>query len=465
MPRASPAPATRVSRPPPIERDDAYKITRYAVLFLVCFFNLALLYVIETPAGLEDTIINVMKVDTAQYTLLFSVLAWPNTILCVINGFVVDRVLGLALGYVFFICIVTLGQLLFAAGAFLNLFWVMLAGRFVIGLGSETLYFLGQVFYTIWFKGGNINLAYTLGMSSGRLGGLIALSAQEFLNDQFDFVRNPRYRLGITLLVGFCLMILGLAAGLCVSILQKWRDKSNDKSKATQNKSNMLLSCSFTRSIKFWLSVGIIAAVYCVLAAIAIIGQKFYLHKFGFTIVFASIVNSLMFGGVILISPLLGLLIDTAGYQLYWALCGIVLLLISCISLAGSLPHMSYLPLLVCVVTSVAYGINVSAIWSLPSFLVNDNETTTAYCMVGSFANLFLSVVEIVTGVLVDDEGYLVTFIFICYLIDFGIILLFCLFLVDLFSESNKLNLSGSEKRAKSKMEKRLRNGPSNHIN
>ncbi len=74
-----------------------------------------------------------MKIDTAQYTLLYSLYSWPNVILSVFGGFLLDRVFGIRIGTVVFSALIVLGQVIFALGGFVNSFAVMLVGRFVFG--------------------------------------------------------------------------------------------------------------------------------------------------------------------------------------------------------------------------------------------------------------------------------------------------------------------------------------------
>ena len=51
-----------------------------------------------------------MNVDTTQYTLLYSLYSWPNVILSLIGGVLIDRVLGVRIGTLVFSLLITLGQ-------------------------------------------------------------------------------------------------------------------------------------------------------------------------------------------------------------------------------------------------------------------------------------------------------------------------------------------------------------------
>ena len=74
-----------------------------------------------------------MRIDTAQYSLLYSLYSWPNVILSIFGGFLLDRVFGIRLGTVVFSAFICLGQVIFALGGFINSFPTMLVGRFVFG--------------------------------------------------------------------------------------------------------------------------------------------------------------------------------------------------------------------------------------------------------------------------------------------------------------------------------------------
>ena len=75
----------------------------------------------------------VMKVDNTKYTILYSIYSWPNVILSIFGGFLLDRVFGIRIGTVVFSAFICIGQFVFALGGIVNKFWVMIVGRFIFG--------------------------------------------------------------------------------------------------------------------------------------------------------------------------------------------------------------------------------------------------------------------------------------------------------------------------------------------
>ena len=94
-------------------------------------------FVYDTPGGLEETIIQVMKVDSTQYTLLYSLYSWPAIVTALLSGVIIDRFLGLGTEIVIVVVLATVGLIIIDLGCFINTYWLMLLGCFVLGIGAE----------------------------------------------------------------------------------------------------------------------------------------------------------------------------------------------------------------------------------------------------------------------------------------------------------------------------------------
>lgn len=87
----------------------------------------------DNPGALQDTFKSDLDLTTTQFVMLYSIYSWPNVILCFIGGFLMDRVFGIRLGTIIYMFILLIGQLIFAMGATINMFWLMIVGRFLFG--------------------------------------------------------------------------------------------------------------------------------------------------------------------------------------------------------------------------------------------------------------------------------------------------------------------------------------------
>ena len=70
---------------------------------------------------------------------LLNVSEFHLKVLCFFGGYLIDRVLGMRFGAILFSCLITFGQILFGYGAYCNKTIMMDIGRFVFGLGGESV--------------------------------------------------------------------------------------------------------------------------------------------------------------------------------------------------------------------------------------------------------------------------------------------------------------------------------------
>ena len=75
----------------------------------------------------------VMDLSHRKYKYFYLVYTWPNVIIPVIGGYLLDRYFGIRIDTFIFCALICFGQSLFALGGFLNTFWIMVVGRFIFG--------------------------------------------------------------------------------------------------------------------------------------------------------------------------------------------------------------------------------------------------------------------------------------------------------------------------------------------
>lgn len=120
----------------------------------------------DIPAALNVPLQKWLKSDYAEYqsqiNMLYSVYSLPNIILPLVGGVLVDSLSPATMLIVFSICVCS-GQALFSFGVQQRYYPIMLAGRFLFGLGGESLEVAQASMTTLWFQGRG--LAFALGMN------------------------------------------------------------------------------------------------------------------------------------------------------------------------------------------------------------------------------------------------------------------------------------------------------------
>jgi len=133
---------------------------RWAVLIGVSCIMFGSYYCYDNPAALNNyftestnsTAAGMPRLTATQFNGLYSAYSFPNTVLPFFGGVLVDK-LGCRKMVLIFTCLLIAGQSLFAFGATLNNYYVMIAGRIVYGFGGESLCVAAQTMLADWFMG------------------------------------------------------------------------------------------------------------------------------------------------------------------------------------------------------------------------------------------------------------------------------------------------------------------------
>ena len=95
---------------------------------MMCLLGFGSYFCFDNPGALQTDIKVAMNMTTAQFANLYSWYSWPNVVLPVVGGFLMDRVLGIRFGTMCFAFIICIGQAIFSLGGFLDRLWVMEIG-------------------------------------------------------------------------------------------------------------------------------------------------------------------------------------------------------------------------------------------------------------------------------------------------------------------------------------------------
>lgn len=111
---------------------------------------------------------------------------------------------GIRWGTIIFSCFVCIGQVIFALGGIFNAFWLMELGRFVFGIGGESLAVAQNTYAVSWFKGKELNLVFGLQLSMARIGSTVNMNLMGWLYSKVEASLGSagHTTLGVTLLIG-----------------------------------------------------------------------------------------------------------------------------------------------------------------------------------------------------------------------------------------------------------------------
>jgi len=358
-------------------------------LFFICWLTFGSYWVYDTPGAIA---VQLQKWFGNGYTpemnlTLYSVYSYPNVILAFFGGFIIDKVTGVRVGTAIFCGLVFLGQLVFSIAVQFKIYWLAVLGRFIFGLGGESLT-VGQNTYTArWFDGKEMAFAFGIVLACARIG------------SSFNFLATPQFsHLGVPFAVWFgtamCLVSF-LAVGY-VALLDWFGEASVKRRQAKQNGGTEEPDVQFIHILEFPLESWIIFFI-CLLFYISVL--TFYtvasviLQKIGgyrpdIATTFLAIPNFVS----IIASPTFGKIIDRTGRSLWWmALSSLMQILAHGAYLAMAEKWFTIPPAAIMVWIGIGYSMFAASIWPLLPFVIREEMLGTGYGTMTAIQNAGLA--------------------------------------------------------------------------
>ncbi|XP_063061737.1 major facilitator superfamily domain-containing protein 1 [Engraulis encrasicolus] len=426
--------------------DPSHWAHRIVVLVFMCFLGFGSYFCYDNPAALQTQVMQDMKVNTSGFMQLYAWYSWPNVILCFLGGFLLDRVFGIRLGTIIFGSFVFVGQIIFASGALAGRFWLMEVGRFVFGIGGESLAVAQNTYAVNWFKGKELNLVFGLQLSMARLGSTVNMNIMGWVYDKIrasmdaSGVTTGYTTLGISLMIAASTCLFSLTCGLILGCLDRRAEKILNKE---EGKTGEVIKLTDVKDfpLQLWLIFIICVCYYVAIFPFIGLGQVFFIEKFDFSPAQARAVNSIVYIISAPASPILGFIVDRTGKNVLWVACAIIATLSAHMMLAFSFWN----PWIAMCLMGVAYSLLACALWPMVAFVVPEHQLGTAYGFMQSIQNLGLALIAMAAGAILDQKGYLVLEVFFCACICMALIAAVMLYFVDLL-RGGDLNLSSSDR-------------------
>ena len=422
-----------------------YWVYKFGFLFFLSSVRLLSNYCLELPSGIEDTIIKVMGVTTAEYDLLFSVSAWPNIFLCLVGGILVDKLLGRRLGLFLFVISLLLGQIVWGIGGLVDNYFIMLVGRFFIGAGNEVIIIIDHSFKATWFQE-DLPLAISIDIGFSRIGGTLAILLPQLIYDSLSIFHVPTFRLGVTILTAAGFMIVAMMFSIILIYADYLREKTAKEFKSdvqVTDKSKVRIGLKQLFSLIFLLSIAVNMLFTPVLYSFVSIAQKFFVQKYGLSIKMANVANGLLFGSAVILTPVAGMIISKVGFHLFWLLACDLLTTLPALLVFMFSTQESYIPFIAGIFYSLSYTLGGPSFIALPALIIDREYITTAYGILRGGYNASLSVIVYFAGFIIDTRGYFMLQAFFVYLITLCIYVVLLLILLDVMSKKPRLNVPG----------------------
>ena len=291
----------------------SYRWAIFAVLAIAYFF----VYFHRTTGGAISTDIQeFFGVGTASVALLASAYLYAYTLMQVPSGILTDR-MGPRKAATIFIFLIAVGSILSAASAMTNNFTLMIAGKFIIGIGAAVVYIPIMKILAVWFRKNEFASMSGILLLVGNVGGIAAATPMVLMIDV----------MGLEMTYFVLAIITAVIAGLCWLVVRNHPQEKDLPSmeeivseetgepitESTSGKMGTIeaLKMTFTSGRNFWpLAIWFFVMYGTIMLWQASQAGGFYKNVYGFSSGDAGLMVTMVGVGMVFGCPLAGRLSD-----------------------------------------------------------------------------------------------------------------------------------------------------------
>lgn len=431
---------------------------RWFALSLTCLVNFALYYCYHLPQALQPPIEEKYGLNDVQFNILYSIYSLPNIILPFIGGVLIDH-LGVRIAMNLFGFILIIGQGLFTYGAYIENFSVMVLGRFVFGLGGESLAVSQLPMVSKWFSMEELSFAWGFGRAAIRVGS----SLNGFFTPKIYAWTGSVY---MPLLVATIVTIVSWLCGLVLGYM----DRLAEKQEGDLGLPHVQKEKFHFRDLKLLpFLVGLLLLNYCCLYgslfAFSNNVSNLLVKRFGFSIIQAGNLVMIIYLGAAFIGLFFGKLLDRHGKRIRVLIIASMFFLASELLVVflsdGTSENPNYGVVAALLGISLFYSVYSTVFFPCLPLLVEKRMLGTVTGMITASLNLTLTLYPLVLGVIHDktedvQHGYFWTEITLACSIGLGVLVSIWIYEVDA-KHGKKLDKTPLERRNEVKERPSLR--------
>ncbi len=239
---------------------------RWSALLLISLAMMGNYYIYDSISPLADLLKAQLGFSDSNIGLLNAIYSFPNIIMVLIGGLIIDRI-GTKTSVLIFTALITIGSIVTAITG--NI-WLMSTGRLIFGLGAESMIVAITTIVARWFKGKELSFAFGLNLTVARLGSFLALNSPSWGKSLYEYWQSP---LWITVAGG----VFALICVILYFFLDLYASKNYDLPKEGEQDAVLLSDILRIKEYKRWFVFAAIAVVLIVLTILTPDNWSIYL--------------------------------------------------------------------------------------------------------------------------------------------------------------------------------------------
>ncbi len=381
---------TKINPPLGLVKKEPTPFYRWMVLLFLSVAMFGNYYVFDSIALVADQLKTSLHFTDLDIGQLYSAYSLAAIIVLVFGGILVDK-LGTKKSALIFASICTISGFLVA---FSSNLYLMLAGRFLLGIGSEPLIVAITVAIAKWYKGKELSFAMGLNLFFAR-SGTVAVDNSPTI---FPGLYSGGY--SAPLFAAAFIGILSLVGILVYYIIESSGEKKFALGGGAQtDKLNLKNLFKFNKS--FWYITLLCVTFYSAIFPFRTFAVKFFMESHHLSRETAGWMISNLPLAAMIATPLIGLLVDFIGRRALLMTIGSILLLPVYLLMAYSNLSL-YVPV---IMMGVAFSLIPAVMWPAVSYIVEEKRLGAAYALMTLIQQIGMMLFPLIVGAANDYSG------------------------------------------------------------
>jgi MFS family permease len=338
---------------------------RWAALVCLSLAMFGNYYPYDAVAPVADLLASQLGYTDEQIGSLYSIYSVAAVLVLLAGGYIIDRY-GAKHSMAAFAAICVVASLVTAASADIR---VMLAGRFLLGVGAEPLIVAVTTALAKWFKGKELSFAFGLTMTAARLGSVAADNSPSWARPLFADWQQP-------LVLAAGITLLCLVGGMAYWMLEN-RAAREYRLGGQAETEKLVLRDLYQFDRAYWLIVGLCVVFYSAIFPFRAFAIKYFIEAHGASREFAGFLNSVLPLSAMFATPAFGLMADRIGRRASLMVFGSLLLLPSFLFM-GYTNISLFVPI---AMLGVSFSLIPAVMWPSVAYIVDQRRLGSAYAL------------------------------------------------------------------------------------
>ncbi|MCK4771624.1 MAG: MFS transporter [Candidatus Latescibacteria bacterium] len=366
--------------------DPTSNVYRWVIMVAAGLMLFGSYFAYDSIGALSPLIIEGLGIDREAIGLLYSFYSWPNVVMVLIGGIMIDR-FGTRVMSIVLSSLIVLGAVIVAAAPNLT---VMIIGRTIFGIGAESLIVCQSAILAKWFKGKELALAFGFALTFMRLGTLVSFNIEATVAEAFG-----GWRAALWFAAGLCALSM-IFTIFYITLEQRARDRTRLAEAPAGDK--IVISDIKNFGPSLWFITLLCVTFYAAIFPFTSLSTDFFVDKWGVSTQLGGRITSIIVFFSMVLAPIIGGFVDRIGRRGTLLLLG-TLLMIPSHALMGLTTIYPIIPM---AVLGFSFSLVSAVLWPAVPLIVKEKAVGTAFGLIFMIQNIGLALFPWLNGLLRD---------------------------------------------------------------